>query len=55
VVEGYEQAVWVAAQRYQDAPWTELVMIWLTYNQHLARATAAYVDHLEHHLAQVLG
>jgi DinB superfamily len=92
VVEGYEQDGWVAAQRYQDAPWTELVMLWLTYNRHLARVMAAtptadrertrtqhnldqrayrsvardhattldyfmndYVDHLEHHLAQVLG
>jgi hypothetical protein len=92
VVEGYEQDVWVAAQRYQDAPWTELVVLWATYNRHLARLMAAtpaaardrvrhahnlhlrayrpvpadravtldyfmndYVDHLEHHLAQVLG
>jgi len=92
VVEGYEQDAWVAAQRYQDAPWVELVLLWMTYNRHLARLMAAtpaadrervrhshnlhlrafrpvpadspatleyfmsdYVDHLEHHLAQVLG
>ena len=92
VVEGYEQDAWVTAQRYQDAPWTELVLLWMTYNRHLARLMAAtpaadrdrvrhthnlhlrayrpvaadrpatlgyfmndYVDHLEHHLAQVLG
>jgi hypothetical protein len=92
VVEGYEQDVWVAAQRYQDAPWAELVLLWMTYNRHLARLMAAtpaadrdrvrhvhnlhlrayhpvpadrgvtlayfmndYVEHLEHHLAQVLG
>ena len=92
VVEGYEQDAWVAAQCYQDAPWTELVLLWLTYNRHLARLMAAtpaadrdrvrpdhnlhlrafravaadrpvtlgyfmndYVEHLEHHLAQVLG
>ena len=92
VVEGYEQDTWVEAQRYQDAPWTELVLLWATYNRHLARLMAAtpaiarervrhshnlhlrayrpvpadravtlayfmddYVDHLEHHLAQVLG
>lgn len=92
VVEGYEQDLWVTAQRYQDAPWTELVILWLAYNRHLARVMAAtppadrertrsrhnldrrayrpvpadrattleyfmndYVDHLEHHLAQVLG
>lgn len=92
VVDGYEQDVWVAAQRYQEAPWSELVMLWMTYNRHLARLMAAtppgdrdrmrtmhnlhlrafrqvpsdhptslgyfmndYVDHLKHHLAQILG
>ena len=92
IVDGYEQDAWVAAQRYQDAPWTELVVLWMTYNRHLARLMAAtpaaardrmrpvhnlhlrayrpipadrgvtldyfmndYVDHLEHHLGQVLG
>ena len=92
VVEGYEQDAWVAAQHYQDAPWNELVMLWMTYNRHLARLMAAtppddrerlrathnlhlrafrqvppdhsvtlayfmndYVDHLEHHLSQILG
>ena len=91
VVDGYEQDEWVAGQRYQDAPWAELVLLWLTYNHHLARVMAVtpaadrdrarrehnlhlrafrpvpadhavtlgyfmndYVDHLEHHLAQVL-
>lgn len=92
VVEGYEQDVWVAAQHYQDAPWNDLVLLWTTYNRHLARVMAVtpaadrdrsrrehnlhlrafrpvptdravtlgyfmndYVDHLEHHLVQVLG
>lgn len=92
VVDGYEQDDWVRAQRYQDSPWTELVVLWMTYNRHLARLMAAtpaaardrvrhahnlhlrayrpvsadrpatlgyfmndYVDHLEHHLGQVLG
>jgi hypothetical protein len=92
VVDGYEQDAWVAAQRYRESPWTELVVLWLTYNRHLARVMAAtplsdrarsrvvhnldqrafhqvsrdrpvtlddfmsdYVDHLEHHLTQVLG
>ena len=91
VVDGYEQDRWVASQRYQESPWAELVVLWLTYNRHLARVMAAtpaadrtrsrsvhnlderafrpvsreravtldyfmsdYVDHLEHHLAQVL-
>ena len=92
VVDGYEQDGWVAAQRYQDAPWVELVLLWSTYNRHIARLMAAtppaardrlrhvhnlhlrafrrvpadraatlgyfmndYVEHLEHHLAQILG
>ena len=92
VVEGYEQDRWVVQQRYQESPWEELVVLWLTYNRHLARVMTAtpaadrtrsravhnlderafrpvsrdravtldyfmndYVDHLEHHLAQVLG
>ena len=92
VVEGYEQDAWVSAQGYQDAPWMELVLLWMTYNRHLARVMSAtpaadrdrqrhthnlhlrayrpvaadrsvtldyfmndYVDHLEHHLRQVLG
>src|SRR5215204_4697516 len=41
VVEGYEQDAWVSAQRYQDAPWLELVLLWMTYNRHLARLMAA--------------
>jgi hypothetical protein len=92
VVDGYEQDHWVASQRYQESPWPELVVLWLTYNRHLARVMTAtpaadrarsrpvhnlderafrpvardravtldyfmhdYVDHLQHHLAQVLG
>jgi hypothetical protein len=90
VVEGYQQDDWVAAQRYQDAPWTELVLLWQLYNRHMARLMsvtsaadrdrvraehnldqrafrrvpsdrptslgyfmADYVDHVEHHLAQL--
>lgn len=92
VVEGYQQDDWVAAQRYHDAPWTELVLLWQLYNRHMARLMSAipavdrervrtehnldqrafhavaserptslgyfmadYVDHLEHHLAQLPG
>jgi hypothetical protein len=91
VVEGYDQDTWVIAQRYQDAPWADLVLLWTTYNRHLARLMAAtpapdrdrirrvhnlhlrayravaedqpvtlgyfmndYVDHLEHHLQQIV-
>jgi hypothetical protein len=89
---GYDQAAWVARQRYSSAPWPELVTLWAHLNLHLARVMEAcppdarsrprkkhnlhevafraippaepatleyfmadYVDHLEHHLAQILG
>ena len=35
VFAGYEQEEWVAAQRYQDKPWPELVQLWKLYNQHI--------------------
>jgi hypothetical protein len=38
---GYDQDAWVAAQRYQDAPWAALVDLWQAYNRHLARVMAA--------------
>ena len=41
VVDGYAQDEWVAAQRYQDAPWLELVLFWQLYNLHLARVMSA--------------
>ena len=37
VFSGYAQNDWVTAQRYQDAPWPELVTLWRDYNRHLAR------------------
>jgi hypothetical protein len=92
VFPGYEQDRWVAVQRYQDAPWAELVELWRAYNLQIARVMASapdevrlrprqrhnfheigfatvpanqpstldhlmrdYVDHLEHHLRQILG
>jgi hypothetical protein len=41
VSPGYEQDAWVDVQRYQDAPWTELVSFWRSYNLHLARVIEA--------------
>ena len=91
IFPGYDQDAWVAAQRYRDASWPELVAFWRAYNLHLARVmelTAEsvrmrprhshnlhriahnpipeeepvsldyfmrdYVDHLKHHLRQIL-
>jgi uncharacterized damage-inducible protein DinB len=41
VFAGYDQDGWVEAQRYQDAPWLDLVTLWASYNQHLARVMAS--------------
>lgn len=41
VFEGYEQADWVAAQHYRDAPWRDLVALWSSFNLHLARVIAS--------------
>jgi hypothetical protein len=37
----YDQDAWVRAQRYDDAPWSELVSLWSLFNLHLARVMAA--------------
>jgi hypothetical protein len=34
---GYEQERWVAAQAYQNASWTELLLLWKSFNTHLLR------------------
>jgi hypothetical protein len=37
VFTGYAQDDWVAMQGYQDAPWTDLITLWSSFNRHLAR------------------
>jgi hypothetical protein len=37
VFQGYRQDAWVISQRYQDAPWPELVSTWREVNRHVAR------------------
>jgi hypothetical protein len=34
--DGYEQEDWVAAQRYQDSSWPDLIELWRLYNLHIA-------------------
>src|SRR5688500_1533165 len=41
VFTGYAQDAWVDAQRYQQAPWPELVVLWGHFNRHLARVMTA--------------
>lgn len=40
VCTGYDQEAWVAAQRYDEAAWSDLVSLWRAYNLHLARIIA---------------
>lgn len=37
----YEQDTWVAAQGYRQAPWPDLVNLWLLYNRHLVNVVRA--------------
>lgn len=41
VFPGYKQNAWVLVQHYQEAPWSELIDLWVAYNRHLARVMAA--------------
>ena len=41
IFAGYAQDDWVEAQRYQEAPWEDLVALWGSFNRHLARVMAA--------------
>ena len=41
VFPGYAQDEWVSAQRYHDAPWDELLMLWRSFNLHIARVMEA--------------
>ena len=56
VFAGYTQDDWVSAQRYQEAPWKELVTLWAGFNRHLSRVMAAIPEevrlkpHLRHNL-----
>jgi hypothetical protein len=59
VFSGYEQDDWVSAQRYQDAPWQDLITLWREYNRHLARVMDAVPEtirtrqHRRHNLNDV--
>jgi hypothetical protein len=41
IFSGYEQDAWVSMQHYRDAPWSELVDLWRTFNLHIARVMEA--------------
>lgn len=37
VFDGYEQERWVEVQRYDAAPWLQLIELWRLFNHHIAR------------------
>lgn len=41
IFPGYAQEQWVELQRYQQAPWPELLTLWSAFNRHLADVMAA--------------
>jgi len=59
VFSGYAQDAWVTEQRYQDAPWPELVTLWRDYNRHLARVMEGvpeeirFRQHRRHNLHEI--
>ena len=44
VFPGYEQEKWVAAQRYTEAAWEDLIALWRGFNLHIARVMANVPD-----------
>ena len=59
IFPGYAQDDWVARQRYQDATWADLIVLWREYNRHLARVMAAVPpevrdrEHERHNLHEI--
>jgi hypothetical protein len=41
---GYEQELWVSVQHYQQAAWSDLLLLWKVYNEHLVRIIALIPD-----------
>ena len=41
VFPGYDQDAWVAAQRYREQPWADLIALWRFFNLHIARVMEA--------------
>ena len=41
VFPGYDQDAWVAAQRYRERPWSDLIPLWRGFNLHIASVMEA--------------
>jgi DinB superfamily len=59
IFPGYAGEDWVRVQRYNDAPWEELVTLWRSYNLHICRVMEAAPEearrkvHLRHTLNEI--
>jgi hypothetical protein len=59
IFPGYDQDVWVEAQRYRETPWKDLILLWRAFNLHIARVMEAAPEsvrrrpRLEHNLDQI--
>lgn len=49
----YEQEQWVAAGRYQESRWSELVQLWTLYNCQLARMVDAIPEAARDHTISI--
>lgn len=52
---GYLQDGWVASQRYNERPWSELLLLWSAYNRHLASIIANVPESALSHTCSVEG
>jgi hypothetical protein len=59
IFPGYAQDEWISAQSYREAPWAELLDLWLAYNLHIARvmestpAAARLTPRTRHNLDEI--
>jgi DinB family protein len=59
VLVGYDQDAWVALQKYQDESWPDLVVLWRSFNLHLAHvmesvpASVRQREHGRHNLHEI--
>lgn len=59
IMPGYDQDAWVAAQRYGERDWTDLVDLWSAWNRHLHHVMVSVDDEQryrtrEHHSLDVI-
>ncbi|HJS23763.1 MAG TPA: DinB family protein [Pyrinomonadaceae bacterium] len=46
VFPGYEQELWVSAQKYRDESWPDVIQLWSAYNLHLLHAVSVIPENI---------